>query len=131
MGNTNAKGGRSQRKTHKYLEALGFQVITAVRSSYRGSNDFFNRWDHIAVATVTVELLPGFTILKGETVYVQTKTNELPSPEERTRLADFPADDKYLMIWKDRVKEPRILYLDFHAENLNFKRLQAKKQPIT
>lgn len=47
----------------------------------------------------------------GETLYVQTKTNSLPRPPERSRLADFPAVYKLLVIWYDGNPQPRLVWL--------------------
>lgn len=97
--NTAAKGRRNESKTARYLENLGYRVITTVRSSYKGSNDFFNLFDHIAVHET------------GTVLFVQTKSNRVPPPAYRKLIEDFPAPNKQLFIWYDRVPEPRIISL--------------------
>lgn len=98
--NTAAKGRRNESKTARYLRDRGYLVITTVRSSYKGSNDFFNLFDHIAVH-----------ILSGTVLFVQTKSNRIPPPAYRKLIEEFPAQHKQLFIWYDRVPEPRIIDL--------------------
>lgn len=109
--NVKAKGDRNQRKTAEWLRDKGFLVITSPRSSFRGDNDYFNRWDHIAVATKNTTI--GISrISQGQTLYVQTKTNKMPGIKERYRLANFPAWLKVIVMWKDRVPDPVVRYLN-------------------
>lgn len=121
-----AKGNRNQKRTECWLRAYGFEVETAKRSTYKGNNDFFTRWNHIAIAkperpTDTTGFLDIY-IPDGETLYVQTKSNALPSPQERSRLAEFPAPYKILFIWYDRQPNPRLVWLtsaDIIHNNIN------------
>lgn len=116
--NSNAKGYRSERKTVAYLEAKGWIVDTTKRSSYRGQNDFFNRYDHVAVciaksSVITFEMLDlkkpvPVRFRYGDVLFVQTKSNRLPPPEERERLFNFPGM-VMIVVWKDRSKTPRLL----------------------
>ncbi len=131
--NTNEKGYRSERKTVEYLEALGYVVDTTRRSSYKGSNDFFNLFDHAAVAKVIdvthfygethssfrnldkmeVETRRGnFRLIpKGSTLWVQTTSNRNKSKAVREAIAAFPATYKLILIWYDRNPVPREVWL--------------------
>lgn len=120
--NTNAKGYRNETKTKEYLEALGFKCINTVRSSYKGSNDFFGLFDTIAVCDRpegidmwTDWLKPKMsfmiTIECGETLYVQTTSNRNKPKAVREAIAAFPATNKQIFIWYDRIKEPKIITL--------------------
>lgn len=98
--NTAAKGRRNENKTARYLQERGYLVETTIRSSHKGSNDFFNLFDHIAVHIET-----------GTVLFIQTKSNRIPPPAYRKLIEDFPAKGKLLFIWYDRVPEPRIINL--------------------
>jgi hypothetical protein len=98
--NTSAKGRRNENKTSGYLESLGYIVITTVRSSYRGSNDFFGLFDHIAVHKET-----------GDTLYVQTTSNRNKPKAIVDAIKSFPAQNKQIIIWYDRIPKPKIIIL--------------------
>lgn len=123
------KGKRNERKTRDYFQKLGFVVQNTMPASYlfngsyrRNNNDFFGLWDHIAVAIDNTHTLKMLTLqnpplnlfkdyLKGETVFIQTKTNDLPTKKYLEELEQFPATNKLLVVWKDKVRIPDIYYL--------------------
>lgn len=107
--NTNNKGRRSEKKTEAWLQERGFIVETTVRSSYRGSNDFFNLFDHIAVSGKNTVQIGEWSIFSHATIYVQTKSNRKPPKDYIEKIRQFPALHKFIFIWKDRQKEPTIL----------------------
>lgn len=100
--NTSAKGKRSEMKTERYLEELGY-LVHSTRRTARGGDDFFDRFDHIAVKDETV-------------LFIQTKSNTVPPPKERDRIYEFPCKNIFIFIWYDRVPEPRILSKEFRNE---------------
>ena len=99
--NTSAKGRRNENKTAAYLESLGYIVCTTVRSSYRGSNDFFGLFDHIAVHKET-----------RDTLYVQTTSNRNKPKAVIDAIKAFPAHNKQIIIWYDRVPNPKVIQLN-------------------
>ena len=125
--NTKEKGDRSQRKTVEYLEALGYVVDTTRRSSYKGSNDFFNLFDHVAVCAsdkaehwnndnsdfddIAKECSSGYVLRQGETLFVQTTSNRNKPKKVREAIAAFPATYKLILIWYDRNPVPREVWL--------------------
>jgi len=88
------------------LEEEGW-LVTIVRGSSRfgESIDFFDRFDILAVAMKEPYIR-----------FIQVKKNKrgaIPIPEERQRIADFkqycPIGSVEIWVYKDRVKEPRII----------------------
>lgn len=122
MIKTTAKGYRSEQKTKEYFEKLGFIVQNTIRSSHRGSNDFFGLWDHIAIVNETndIEIINLQDVrvwyankeeilnYKGDTIYLQTKSNSMRGVTKNKKYIDFPAKNKFVVVWKDNVKEPQI-----------------------
>lgn len=95
-----SKGRHNERRTQLLLEADGW-LVERVKGGgkFQKSVDFFGLWDLIAVRSY-------------ETMWVQVKTNRLASPADRAAMSAFPASGyKLLVVWYDRVKEPRIILL--------------------
>lgn len=115
----------------------GCKIETARRRSYwsKQSNDFFNCWDHIVLCyqEITFEIKrkvksrwidSTITIPARSTLFVQTKSNAI---SKLKKYLDFDWDNKFMVVWVDRVKKPIIYYL----ENNNAKNIiQANKKPI-
>lgn len=96
--NARAKGKRNEHKIRVMLEAEGWEVEIMPSSKF-GHQDFFNRWDLVAVR-------------EGSTRWIQSKTNRLPPPAYRKFLASFQgAGSREIWVFYDRKKEPRIIYL--------------------
>lgn len=92
--NTKGKGWRSEHKTMKLLEAIGFDCIRAGAS--------LGRFDIIAWN-------------KKEIKFIQVKTNNNPPKEEMEALQEYsnlPENAvKELWVWYDRERKPRIKVL--------------------
>jgi len=98
--NTSRKGGRSERKTRERLYKLGYDYVQKAGGS-------LGLFDLIALGQD-----------KNHLLLVQVKSNDLPSPKERDKIADFRLKlpcRKQLWIWIDRKKDPRIL--DYIPDN--------------
>lgn len=121
MANSIAKGYRSEQKTVKLLESLGFVVETVKKSSRRGqSNDFFGCIDHIAVKTkfVAADALGDateFDCMPGTVFFIQTKSAGYPTKEQREKMIELQNHLRYnqfakvfCLRWKDRAKIPVI-----------------------
>ena len=111
-----------EKKTHKYLEQLGFMVHTVSKPAHFGmSHDIFNLWDHIAVVPKGIESpipfairLPHviiehnmtnhdtwFNVPEGHTIYIQTKSRKQYG-KDLDKYRDFPST-KFLFVWtKDK-----------------------------
>lgn len=113
-----AKGRRNEARTAKYLQERGFVVQTTVRSSYKGANDFFGLFDHIAVAYLEPNRLETRTgtipLQEGMVFFVQTKSNRKPPKTQWEKMVDFPAKWKLVFVWKDRQPEPDIYKLPYY-----------------
>jgi len=124
MINKLRKGKKNEKKSEVYLAECGFELIETVKSVKSfGSIDFFGLWDHIAVCTkncsITVEDINSrkntfpMSFLRGEVLFIQTKTNKKPSANKMREHIDFyTTSHKLLVIWKDRTKEPRLISLN-------------------
>jgi hypothetical protein len=102
--NSRAKGRKNELKTKAWLEAFGWSVaLCPMGNSYGASQDFFGCWDIIACSAQEGPYLR----------FIQVKSNQMPGPAERARLARFRDQSALgsleLWIWYDRVKEPRVL----------------------
>lgn len=108
--NSNAKGRRNEDKTRKWLKKRGYSVQNTVRSSYRGKNDFFNCFDHIAVRKNLHEG-PNDMLYLRPVVFVQTKSNVLGNAKKK--LKNFVLEHNYgevylIVVWKDRKPKPTV-----------------------
>lgn len=122
--NTNAKGYRSEQKTVKYLEDLGYVVCTTQRSSHRGNNDFFNAFDHIAISSgkkvrVLDSKTKAYRWWLQDVILVQTRSNRKGDTTKIKELADNTVlKDRqnciFIFVWKDREAEPYI-YTHFYG----------------
>ncbi|MBP7434778.1 MAG: hypothetical protein KA799_01340 [Bacteroidales bacterium] len=94
-----------EKKTHKYLEELGFVVHTVTKPSRIGLNhDLFGLWDHIAVAKedFCLGLVQGNVIIsldKGDCMFVQTKSRKQYG-KDIAKYVGFPSDNKFIFVWK-------------------------------
>ena len=91
--NTKRKGGTNERKSKKLLEVAGWYCAKSGAS--------LGEWDLVCCNKLGVLL-------------VQVKSGgRLPSPEERERLELFdncpPNTEKYIHIWEDFKRNPRII----------------------
>ena len=140
-----SKGNRSEKRTEKWLQNIGFLIETVKRPSRisKQNKDFFRLWDHIAIcirghstdqwkygtmtpretdlriASIRMGLnSPGELINYGDTIYVQTRTNQKRIiPQE---AYEFPARLKFLFLWKDNLDIPIIYFInseDYIPEN--------------
>ena len=108
-----------EKRTHKYLEELGFVVHTVTKPSRIGLNhDLFGLWDHIAVAKEDfyLALIQGKTIVrfkegdymfgyivtsfqKGDCMFVQTKSRKQYG-KDIAKYIGFPSDNKFIFVWE-------------------------------
>lgn len=128
------KGKRNEIKTREYFQKLGCKVQNTMSSSriingkyICNNNDFFGLFDHIVVSPSSLILdtllLPELAkssgavnwvhhVNSGNTIYVQTKSNAIPDRKYLKKFEDFPGSHKLLVVWIDRVKEPKIYHLE-------------------
>ena len=97
---TRSKGRRNELKAKAILESLGYLVhLVDMPSRFKLEQDLFNMFDILALN-------------KDELRWIQVTTNRLKPPAERARLASFIGPGtKELWVFKDGVKEPRIILL--------------------
>lgn len=123
MINRSAKGKRNEKKTENYLEDLGFIVESVKQVKSFSSRDLFGLWDHIAIAQEYVsleveninnkKLKMTMAFIPGDTLYIQTKTNNKPSSNAMVdHIYSKNNSHKLLVVWKDRIKEPRLISLN-------------------
>lgn len=98
--NSRKKGSKNEKKTFDYLTKKGYIVYTAPFVMYLKNRDIFNLFDHVATNY-------------EEVLFVQTKTNRIRKEDllaiQNFRLP-YPEVKKVIFVWKDRMKEPLILY---------------------
>lgn len=95
------KGKVLERKSVEYLEKLGFKVETVKRISRiytTQAKDFFNLFDHIAVASKDVATEFG-RFNAGDVVFIQTKSRKQYG-KELEKYKDFPNPNKFIFIWE-------------------------------
>jgi hypothetical protein len=81
------------------LESLGYAVYLVPPQLRFGQADMFGLWDLVAFKDGTI-------------VWGQVKTNRKPGKAYLKRLTDFNAPgEKWLILFKDRVKNPIIFRL--------------------
>ena len=88
-----------EKKTHKYLEQLGFQVHTVTKPSRAGLNhDLFGLWDHIAIAMYDSSIEDNKIKCNG-VIFVQTKSRKQYG-KDIAKYIGFPSDNMYIFVWK-------------------------------
>lgn len=123
MINRSAKGKRNEKKTEEYFQKDGFLVESVKSTKAFTKVDLFGLWDHIAVATehasYEVESIDSkkntmpMAFTPGDILFIQTKTNRKESRKAMSEHLLFPASAHHLLVvWIDRVKEPRLISLN-------------------
>lgn len=97
-----AKGSRNELKAVKKLEADGWLVYRVKGSTKWNKNvDIFNLWDICAKSGI-------------HTKWIQVKTNQkrdIAKHQEFAAKHCSPTESAEVWVYKDRVKEPRIIVL--------------------
>lgn len=124
MINRTAKGKRNEKKTEDYfMFNHGFIEWERAKASKFNSVDLFGLWDHIGVAEehsfFEAESIDNKKIkipmmfVPGDLIFIQTKTNQKQSRNAMEKHIGFKVNQhKILVVWIDRVTEPRIISLN-------------------
>ncbi len=88
-----------EKRTHKYLEELGFVVHTVTKPSRIGLNhDLFGLWDHVAVARYDTSIEED-KIKHKQAIFVQTKSRKQYG-KDIAKYIGFPSDNMYIFVWE-------------------------------
>lgn len=112
-----------EKRTHKYLEELGYIVHTVSRPTRFGiSQDLFNLFDHIAVAKFDVATMLDCYTNRGDCIFVQTKSRKQYG-KWFEKYKDFPHPNQYVFVW-DKQSNGRYQLI---VQNINLELNKRKK----